>query len=136
MSTLIIIPTLNERENLQYLVPEIFWHVPGGSILIVDDHSCDGTIELARDRVTVLDRTADHGYGKAVLDGFRWALERGFEHVVTLDADFSHDPAVIPTLISSLSTSDVAIGSRYVAGGGIKNWSLHRRLLSRFSNWY
>ncbi len=136
MSTLIIIPTLRERNNLEKLIPEILRYVPDADILITDDHSEDGTKELARERVTVLDRIIDHGYGKAVLEGFRWALQRGYDRVLTMDADFSHDPAMLPAMISRLSTSDVAIGSRYVAGGGIENWSWHRRLLSKFSNWY
>ncbi|MEK7583080.1 MAG: polyprenol monophosphomannose synthase [Patescibacteria group bacterium] len=136
MKSLIIIPTLNERDNLIALIPEIFRHVPDAEILIADDHSQDGTKELARERVTVLDRITDRGYGKAVLDGFRWALKHEFKRIITMDADFSHDPAILPALISQLSTSDVAIGSRYIRGGEIQNWSLHRRMLSRVANWY
>ncbi len=136
MSTLIIIPTLRERENLVKLIPAIFQHIPDADILIADDHSEDGTKELAKEHVAVLDRVTDHGYGKAVLDGFRWAVQRGYDRIVTMDADFSHDPKEIPKLLEKLSTFDVAIGSRYVAGGGIQNWSWHRRLLSRGANWY
>lgn len=136
MSTLIIIPTLCERENLVKLIPAIFQHVHDAHILIVDDHSEDGTKELAGERVVVLDRLTDHGYGKSVLDGFHWAMEHGVDRIVTMDADFSHDPKELPLLINKLESYEVAIGSRYVPSGGIQNWSLHRRLLSRGANWY
>ena len=136
MKTCIIIPTLRERENLISLIPLIFKHVPDATILIADDHSQDGTKELSGELVVVLDRVTDHGYGKAILDGFRWAFERGYDQVVTMDADFSHDPCAVPELLNNLSTSDVVIGSRYVDGGTIKNWSLHRRFLSQFANSY
>ena len=136
MPTVVIIPTLHERDNLKKLIPEILSRLPAGEILIADDHSEDGTKELAGDRVHVLDRLTDHGYGKAVLDGFRWAIQHGADYIVTMDADFSHDPKDLPMLFKKLDTADVAIGSRYVSGGSISNWSWHRRLLSRFSNWY
>ena len=136
MSLLILLPTLHERENLTALIPEIFKHVPDAMILIADDHSQDGTSALARDRVVVLDRLTDHGYGKAVMDGFRWAIEHKIDRLVTMDADFSHDPSLLPALIEALNDSDVVVGSRYVAGGMIANWNWYRRLLSRFANWY
>ena len=132
----IIIPTLREHHNLKRLIPVIFQHVPDARILISDDHSQDGTNELAGERVTVLDRVADHGYGKSVLEGFRFAMLQGFDYIVTMDADFSHNPQSIPDMLRGLGEADVVIGSRYVAGGGIANWNLRRRLLSRFANWY
>lgn len=136
MSLLIILPTLKEYDNLVRIIPEIFSHVPDAKILIADDHSQDGTNELASENVEILSRVDNFGYGKAVLDGFRYAVAGNFDAVAAMDADFSHDPAVLPEIIRRLSTSDVVIGSRYVAGGGIANWSFHRRLLSRFANWY
>src|SRR3989344_5234967 len=136
MKTCIIIPTLRERENLTKLIPEIFRYVPDADILIADDHSEDGTKELAAEHVTVLDRTGDHGYGKAVLDGFRWAMEHDVEAIATVDADFSHDPKELPRIFEELLGADIVVGSLYVSGGGIKNWSLHRKFLSLIANWY
>lgn len=137
MSTLIIIPTLNERDNVARLVPEIFSRCPGVAVLIVDDASRDGTADEARRRgAHVIERVANPGYGASVLDGFRWAGEHGYHRVITMDADFSHDPARLPAVIFMLEKADAVIGSRYTAGGGIANWDWHRRLLSKFSNWY
>lgn len=136
MSILVIIPTLKERSNLSNLVPDILKHIPDAVILIADDHSEDGTKELAGKNVVVLDRVVNHGYGKAVLEGFQWALQHGFDFVITMDADFSHDPKELSHLIDKLKSFDVVVGSRYVHGGGVKNWSFHRRVLSRVANWY
>lgn len=136
MKILVIIPTLNERDNLIKLIPAIFNHLPGAEVLITDDHSEDGTKELQAPHVHILDRRADHGYGKAVLDGFRFALAHGFENVITIDADFSHDARELPAMFAKLDQCDVVVGSRYARGGGIANWSRHRRLLSWFANQY
>lgn len=135
-SLCIIIPTLREHENLTRLIPEIFRHVPDAAVLVCDDHSEDGTKELAARNVHILDRKTHPGYGKAILDGFCWVLERGYDRVVTMDADFSHDPKEIPALVAKLGNHDVVIGSRYIRGGAIANWKWHRRLLSRFANSY
>lgn len=140
--TLIIIPCLKERENLSGLLPEIFKLLPGISVLVADDNSRDGTEELVKKlkkefpSLHLLVRQTDKGYGRSVLDGMSWARERGFRKVITMDADFSHDHRELPAMIKKLESSDVIIGSRYIEGGGIVNWGLHRRLLSRFANWY
>lgn len=136
MKILVIIPTLRELENLIRLIPAILQYLPDAEVLISDDHSRDGTANLAGPRVHVLDRLTDHGYGHAVLDGFRWALDRGYDRIVTMDADFSHDPRELPAMIAKLDASDVVVGSRYVAGGGIANWPWYRRMLSWFANHY
>lgn len=142
MKTLIITPTLRERANLERLIPELLRFAPGAHILVVDDQSRDGSRELIEQmrtegkQVHFFERVGERGYGKAILDGFRFALDGGYDRVVTLDADFSHEPSYVPHLLAGLDTYDVSIGSRYVPGGGITNWTLRRRLLSRFANFY
>lgn len=142
MSTLIIIPTLNECENLVNLIPTLFRHFSRGAILVVDDDSRDGTEALVEDMrkihsaLHLLIRLGERGYGHAVLVGLEWARDHGYDSVVTMDADFSHDPALTPLLVKDLERFDVVIGSRYVPGGAIENWTLQRKLLSKFSNIY
>jgi dolichol-phosphate mannosyltransferase len=141
-NTLIIVPTYNESENVPTLVEQILRRAPEADVMLVDDNSPDGTADLAMDlfgadaRFSVLRRTGARGYGRSVLDGFRHALARGYERVVQMDADFSHDPASIPNLLAASRKADVVIGSRYCVGGGIGNWPLRRKLLSRFANSY
>jgi len=140
--TIIIIPTRNEKENISHLIPAIFGHLPGVSVLIVDDRSEDGTGEAAillKQRFSglfILERETNFGYGRAVLDGLSWALNGGFEFVVTMDADLSHDHKAIPRILDLLGSKDVVLGSRYIKGGKISNWSLSRKILSRFANYY
>jgi dolichol-phosphate mannosyltransferase len=142
MRTLIVVPTYNEVENAEPLARAILAAVPAVEILFVDDNSPDGTGQLVRKlaaedrRVHLLARPGKLGLGTAYLAGFRHALEHGYEVVVTMDADFSHDPRYLPALLAGLPAHDVMIGSRYVPGGGVENWGLHRRLLSRFANFY
>ncbi|MEW6202312.1 MAG: polyprenol monophosphomannose synthase [bacterium] len=133
---LVIIATYNERENLEPLVQRIFEVVPEVSILVVDDNSPDGTGEVA-DRlaekhtaVNVIHREGKLGYGTALLSGLRWAEEHGCDAVITMDADFSHDPIVLPEMIRMGGEHPVVLGSRYIPGGRTVNWSLRRRLLS------
>ena len=139
---LVTLCTYNERENLEQLVPEIQRHAPTADILVIDDNSPDGTgryaDELAaRDiRIRVLHRGGKQGLGSAMLAGFRYAVSQGYDLVLNMDADFSHDPAYIPALVEAMDRADVAIGSRYVAGGGIENWGPSRRLMSHAINWY
>ena|SRR3989344_6505407 len=141
-NTIILIPTLNEKENLEKLIPEIFNLMPDISVLIVDDNSNDGTRELLETwkqiygNLFILKRTDNFGYGRSSIDGFRWAFAQNYEFIVTMDADFSHDFNVIPGLIKKLENFDVSAGSRYVRGGGVKNWNCFRRVLSRFANFY
>ena len=141
MNPVVILPTYNERENLPVLVPEILAAIPA-HVLIVDDHSPDGTGDLAeglartRPDVSVIHRPEKLGLGSAYVRGFRWALERDFDVIVQMDADRSHSPGDIPRLVRALSDCEVAIGSRYAAGGGIRDWPFSRRLISSAGNLY
>jgi dolichol-phosphate mannosyltransferase len=142
MRILIVIPTYNEVENAGPLSSEILQFAPEVEILFVDDSSPDGTSEeverlrAADGRIGLLRRPGKLGLGTAYLAGFRHGLERAHDAVVTMDADFSHHPRYLPALIAGLERCDVMVGSRYVKGGGVRNWGLHRRLLSRFANVY
>lgn len=140
--SIILVPTLNERENLQDLIPRIFGLMPDISVLIVDDNSSDGTRELVRSlganfkNLFFLERKINFGYGRSSIDGFKWILGKSYDYLVTMDADFSHDFNEIPALIEKLKNFDVAVGSRYITGGGVKNWNFFRKVLSRFANIY
>lgn len=139
---LIVIPTYNELENLQLLVPLIFEQLPQANILVVDDNSPDGTGRLADelastdDRVFCLHRTKKEGLGRAYLAGFEWALARSYTHIFEMDADHSHEPNRLPALLAATEDADVALGSRWVKGGGTIGWPLKRRLLSRGGSLY
>jgi dolichol-phosphate mannosyltransferase len=145
-SAWLILPTYNEAENLEKIVraalPELGSASPDPHILVVDDGSPDGTGDIA-DRlaeelpqVEVLHRTEKEGLGRAYLAGFERALESGADLVLEMDSDFSHDPADLPRLIEAAADADLVLGSRYVAGGGVTDWGLFRRLLSRGGSWY
>jgi dolichol-phosphate mannosyltransferase len=135
----VVLPTYNERDNIEPVAAAILAALPEASLLVVDDGSPDGTGELAdtlaarEPRVSVLHRPAKEGLGVAYRDGFRWVLERpGTRAVVQMDADFSHDPAVLPRMLAPLmGTADLVLGTRYMAGGDTVGWPLRRRLLSR-----
>ena len=139
---LIVIPTYNEVDNLSSLIPAIFEHLPETHILVVDDNSPDGTGELADrwseedERVFCLHRTKKEGLGRAYLAGFDWALERPYSHIFEMDADHSHDPSRLPALLAATDDAGVALGSRWVSGGGTEGWPLKRRLLSRGGSLY
>ena len=139
---LVIIPTYNERQNIVLLIPEILKTVEGVSVLVVDDNSPDGTSqcvkELAQsmDNVFVLDRPRKQGLGKAYVNGFRWALERDYQCIFEMDADFSHDPRYLPAFLKAVDGCDLAIGSRYVQGVNVVNWPMSRLLISYAGNWY
>jgi dolichol-phosphate mannosyltransferase len=139
---LVIIPTYNERENLPRILDRLLLAVPAVSVLVVDDGSPDGTGDLADSRaaddprISVLHRTSKQGLGAAYLAGFRWGLERGFDVLVEMDADGSHAPEQLPRLLRALAHADLAIGSRYVAGGSVVNWPRSREVLSRGANLY
>jgi dolichol-phosphate mannosyltransferase len=136
----VILPTYNERDNVPEIVPAILRASPLVDVLVVDDSSPDGTGVVAdalaaRDpRVRVLHRARKDGLGRAYLAGFEDALARGYGRIVEMDADFSHDPAVLPALLGT--GADVALGSRYVPGGKTVNWGAGRRLLSRGGSLY
>ncbi len=140
---LVVIPTYNEAENLRPLVSQVLALPVGVDILVVDDASPDGTAAIARelgresgDRVHLLERCGKMGLGTAYLDGFRWGLQRGYEALVQMDADFSHDPERVPALLAALDRADLVIGSRYVKGGGTRNWGVLRKILSRGGSLY
>jgi dolichol-phosphate mannosyltransferase len=143
--TLVIVPTYNERHNLPTLV-EGLMRLDSVSVLVVDDGSPDGTGEVADElartyagRIEVMHRVGPRGLGRSYIDGIRWATSqsaKGYGAVCQMDADLSHDPARVPALAAALADADVAVGSRYVDGGAIVNWPLHRRILSRFANSY
>jgi dolichol-phosphate mannosyltransferase len=139
----VCLPTYNERENLEPMVDRL-GEVLGseGLVLVIDDSSPDGTGELAdrlaaeRSWVHVLHRPRKEGLGPAYLDGFRRALELGADLIFEMDCDFSHDPADVPRLLAAAKDADVVLGSRYVRGGGTRNWGLLRRLVSRGGSLY
>ncbi|MGH8939671.1 MAG: polyprenol monophosphomannose synthase [Actinomycetes bacterium] len=141
-AVLVVIPTYNERENIGPIVRRVHDAVPDAHVLVVDDNSPDGTGALADelaagdDRVHVLHRTAKNGLGAAYVAGFGWALARDYGVIVEMDADGSHAPEELPRLLDTLRTSDLVLGSRYVAGGRVVNWPRHRELLSRGGNLY
>jgi dolichol-phosphate mannosyltransferase len=139
----VILPTYNEAENLEQLVGAVLERLPAPRrVLIVDDNSPDGTGELADrlaasdESISVLHRERKEGLGPAYLAGFRIALDAGAERIIEMDADFSHDPAYLPGLIEATERADLAIGSRYVPGGGVTEWGALRRLISRGGSAY
>jgi len=141
--TLVVLPTYNEADNIENALSRIRESLPAADICVVDDGSPDGTAELAEKvngdlgNITVLRRTEKSGLGSAYRHGFRWGIAEGYEILVEMDADGSHDPASLPDLVGAVeSWADLAIGSRYVPGGTIPNWRLHRRVLSRWGNRY
>jgi dolichol-phosphate mannosyltransferase len=138
----VVIPTYDERENIEWIVGRLRRAVPEVDVLVVDDGSPDGTGEIA-DRlaaadpqVTVLHRTEKAGLGAAYLHGFRVALERGYDVIGEMDADGSHQPEQLPALLAALADADLVIGSRWVRGGSVVNWPLSRRVLSMGGNLY
>ena len=138
----VIIPTYNERANLDDIVARTRRAVPDADVLIVDDNSPDGTGDLAEklaltdEHVRVLHRARKAGLGAAYLAGFGWALEHGYGTLVEMDADGSHDPAELPAMLAALATADLVVGSRWIAGGTVRNWPRSRALLSRGGNAY
>lgn len=144
MKCAIILPTYRERENLPELIDALVQTRLETLILVVDDNSPDGTGEIA-DRISasnssvrVLHRASREGYGRALTAAFKHILVTmpDVDRVITMDADFSHQPRHLPAILEGLETSDLVVGSRYVRGGGVVNWSFHRRLLSRCGNSY
>ncbi|HET9949019.1 MAG TPA: polyprenol monophosphomannose synthase [Longimicrobiales bacterium] len=140
---LVIVPTYNERDNLERKVAQILAQDPRLEVLVVDDGSPDGTGEIAArlaaadPRVHLLQRTAKEGLGSAYLAGFAWGLERGHRLLFQMDADISHPPEALPLMIEAAETHDVVIGSRYVGGRiTVSNWPVSRLLISYFGCWY
>jgi dolichol-phosphate mannosyltransferase len=142
MKTLVVIPTYNERENIGLLVPEVFKTTPDVEILVVDDNSPDGTASLVQEMqnrysaLHLLSRAGKEGLGKAYLAGFKWALSRGYEAIVEMDADFSHRPVDLAKMLEALPRVDFVMGSRWVPGGQTVNWGLGRKIISRGGSFY
>ena len=144
-SSLVIIPTFNERDNIRAILDAIFALEPTFHVLIIDDGSPDGTADIVReaqsefpDRLFLECRSGKLGLGTAYIHGFRWALERNYPYIFEMDADFSHDPKDLPRLLSAcdLYKADLAIGSRYSNGVNVVNWPMSRVLLSFFASKY
>jgi len=145
MAPLVVLPTYQEAENIEEVLGRIRAAMPEASVLVVDDGSPDGTADLAEKaaidlggRIEVLRRSGKAGLGPAYRAGFAWGLERGHDVLVEMDADLQHDPAVLPLLISAVGADrhDLAIGSRYVPGGGVPGWPWSRRFISKWGNRY
>jgi len=139
----VIVPTYNEADNLPRLIPSILEQDPRLEVVVVDDHSPDGTGELAdalsreSDRVHVIHCSGKQGLGKAYIEGFRWGLERDFSLFFEMDADFSHRPNALPRFIEKARDFDIVLGSRYVDGRvTVINWPMSRLLISFFGSWY
>jgi dolichol-phosphate mannosyltransferase len=140
---IVIIPTYNERANLETLVQQIQQQTKGLHILIVDDNSPDGTgdeAEALREKfgfgLFVLHREKKEGLGPAYVDGFRYALEKGYDVILQMDADLSHDPRSLPAFLDRIGSCDLVIGSRYIHGAGVVNWDFKRRILSKWATRY
>ena len=138
---LVIIPTYNEAANLPNLIPQVMTQDPRLEILVVDDGSPDGTGDVADEfaakspRMHVMHRDGKQGLGTAYVAGFRWALERDYDYIFEMDADFSHDPKHLPEFLEAIEDADVVLGSRYLHGRvTVVNWPVTRLLLSYFAN--
>src|ERR1035437_5088412 len=142
MRTLVVLPTYNEILNIGSMLRTLREVVPDATVLVVDDASPDGTareaLAVAKELggIELLQRPNKSGLGGAYRAGFTWGLERGFDHFVEIDCDFSHDSRTLPALLVAARSHDVVIGSRYVEGGHIPRWTWSRRLLSRGGNQY
>jgi dolichol-phosphate mannosyltransferase len=146
MKPLVIIPTYNEKENIESLIEKIAQL--GFDMLFIDDNSPDGTGEIIEKlknkfsslqekvKINIIHRKKKLGLGTAYTEGFRWALKEGYEYMFTMDADFSHPPEVLPELLRKLRSCDVVVGSRYIKGGEIKNWPVYRKIISFLGNIY
>ncbi len=138
----VVIPTYNERETISLLIEALFSYISDISILIVDDNSPDGTGQIVVDlkqryeKLHLLQREGKQGIGPAYRAGFKYALEHGASTIIQMDADMSHDPAVVPKLLEHIKTCDLVLGSRYIKDGSIKNWNVIRRAISYFGNMY
>lgn len=142
MKTLVIIPTYNEMENIKNLVESILIvfkkNKINGHVLIVDDNSPDGTSDvikkLSNKKIHLNQRPKKLGLGTAYITGFKYGLNKNFDLLITMDADFSHNPKYIPDIIKLTQKNDIVIGSRYVPDGGTLNWGIHRRIISKGAN--
>lgn len=139
---LVVIPTYNERDNIEAIIDRVVRSAPDANVLIADDNSPDGTGKIADElaandsRIFVLHRTEKAGLGAAYIAGFGWGIERGYDVLVEMDADGSHAPEQLPSLLAALREADVVLGSRWVSGGTVVNWPKSRELISRGGNLY
>lgn len=139
MKALVIIPTYNEKENISSIIQAVFTQTPPFHVLVIDDGSPDGTSgivkqlrEVNSDRLFLIERSGKLGLGTAYILGFQWAIQRSYDYIFEMDADFSHNPNDLPRLLQAcIDGADVAIGSRYVSGGKIENWPLDRHIYSK-----
>jgi len=142
MRAIAILPSYDEAENVLPLTADVLSRHPGIEVLVVDDNSPDGTADLVlkamedEPRLHLLRRPGKLGLGTAYLAGFRYALDHGADLILTMDCDYSHHPRYLPAVLAAMEQADMVVGSRYVPGGGVANWPLRRRLLSRFANAY
>ena len=142
MKALVIIPTYNERENLEKIASEVLQQDSRLHVLIVDDNSPDGTGQIAdklaqsNGKILVLHRQKKAGLGQAYVAGFKFALQEDFDCIFEMDADFSHDPKYLPDFLKSIEKADLVLGSRYISGVNVVNWPMSRLLLSYFANIY
>jgi dolichol-phosphate mannosyltransferase len=143
MRVLVVLPTYNESENIERILRAVRTALPAGDVLVVDDSSPDGTADIAKrvagelGQIEIFIRPEKNGLGPAYRAGFAWGIDRGYDAFVEMDSDFSHDPGALPTLVGAAEAgADLVIGSRYVPGGSIPEWSFSRRMLSRLGNIY
>jgi len=137
---LVIIPTYNERENIDNIINSVLAQPVGLDVMIIDDNSPDGTGEIVRHiakgdaRVHLIERPEKKGLGTAYIEGFKWAIKEGYDYIFEMDADFSHNPDDLPRICDELKTYDLVIGSRYSNGISVVNWPISRVMLSFFAN--
>lgn len=145
MKSIVIIPTYNEKENIEAIIRAVFAFPENFSILVIDDGSPDGTAGIVKtlqqefpERLFIIERSGKQGLGTAYITGFKWCIENKYDFIFEMDADFSHDPADLPRLLSACTDEgyDVAIGSRYVSGVNVVNWPMGRVLMSYFASKY
>ncbi len=142
LKTLVIIPTYNEKENIRNIVPTVLAQAPNVEVLVVDDGSPDGTGGIVKEmaasnpRVHLLERSGKQGLGMAYIAGFKWGLANGFDCLMEMDADFSHDPKEIPNFLKAIESHDLVLGSRYKDGVRVVNWPLSRLFLSKGASYY
>lgn len=144
MKKMIIIATYNEKDNIEKVLAEVYENVPDVHVLVIDDNSPDKTYEIVENlaatkysgKLFLIKRAGKLGLGTAYVAGFNWGLARDYDAIGQMDADFSHNPKYLPSMFEALKTYDLVLGSRYVAGGGVVNWSLKRKLISRGGSLY
>jgi len=142
MKKIVVIPTFDEAENILALIAELHNVVKDLHVLVVDDNSPDGTADLVKnlmqtdDRVHIIERPIKNGLGTAYCEGFTWALENDYDIILEMDADFSHNPDIIPVMLEEIKNYDLVLGSRYITGVNVVNWPLSRLILSYGANLY